>query len=153
SRRHHDEAVPQDLQCALRPRAHPLVAPEVRPRMNSFCAIRKIVRPGSSTSTTKACSEPVEFSSTDMKRARPSGRVCISGVRVTISGQRKAFHDQMKERITLVAIAGLLNGSMMRVTMRHSLKPSMRAASISDFGTASKLALKTKMQMIVESSG
>ena len=37
--------------------------------------------------------------------------------------------------------------------MRHSLRPSTRAASISEGGTASKLALKTKMQMMVESSG
>ncbi len=54
--------------------------------------------------------------------------------------------------MTLVAIADFASGSGMRVTMRHSLKPSTRAASISEGGTASKLALKTKMQMMVESS-
>ena len=90
---------------------------------------------------------------TDRKRARPSGRVCISGVRMAINGHRKAFHDQMKVRMTLVAIADFDRGSRMRVTMRHSLRPSTRAASISEGGTASKLALKTKMQMMVESSG
>ena len=68
-----------------------------------------------------------------------------------ISGHRKLFHDQMKVRITLVAIAGFDSGSMMRTMIRHSLRPSIRAASISDLGTASKLALNTKMQMIVES--
>src|ERR671913_2047473 len=60
---------------------HPLVAPEVRPRMNSFCAIRKMASPGISTRTTKAYSAPVVSSITDRKRASPSGRVCISGVR------------------------------------------------------------------------
>ena len=90
---------------------------------------------------------------TERKRARPSGRVCISGVRIAISGHRKAFHDQMKVRMTLVAIADFDSGSRMRTTIRHSLSPSTRAASISERGTASKLALKMKMQMMVESSG
>ena len=72
---------------------------------------------------------------------------------MTISGHRKLFHDQMKERITLVAIAGLDSGSRMRRTIRHSDSPSIRAASISERGTASNAALKTKMQMMVESSG
>src|SRR5262249_51527709 len=94
--------------------AHPLVAPEVRPRMNSFCAIRNMVRPGTRTMTTKANSAPVVSSMTERKRARPSGRVCISGVRITINGHRKAFHDQMKVRMTLVAIADFDSGSMIR---------------------------------------
>src|SRR5436190_20953588 len=90
---------------------------------------------------------------TERKRASPSGRVCISGERIVIRGHRKEFHDQMKVRITLVAIAGFDNGIRMRVTMRHSPSPSTRAASISDGGTASKLALKMKIQMIVDNSG
>src|SRR5712671_1361385 len=146
--RHRDEAMAEDASPA-----HPLVAPEVRPRMNSFCAIRKMVRPGTSTRTTKAKSAPVVSSMTERKRARPSGKVCISDVRITISGHRKAFHDQMKVRMTLVAIADFDSGNMMRTMIRHSLKPSTRAASISDLGTASKLALKMKMQMIVDSRG
>ena len=72
---------------------------------------------------------------------------------MTISGHRKLFHDQMKVRMTLVAIAGFDSGSSTRAMMRHSPSPSIRAASISERGTASKLALKTKMQMMVESSG
>ena len=63
------------------------------------------------------------------------------GSRVTISGHRKLFHDQMKVRITLVAIAGFESGSRMRPMIRHSGKPSMRAASMSERGTASKAAL------------
>ena len=54
---------------------------------------------------------------------------------------------------TLVAMADFESGSRMRVTMRHSPRPSTRAASISEGGTASKLALKMKMQMIVDKSG
>ena len=77
----------------------------------------------------------------------------MSALRVTISGQRKLFQDQMKPRITLVAIAPLASGNMTFQTMRHSARPSMRAASISDRGTASKLALNTKMQTIVEHCG
>src|SRR5271166_2894227 len=107
-----DETVAQEAG-----QPHPLVAPVVRPRMNSRCAIRKIARPGISTRTTKA------------------------------------FQDQIAVRITLVAMAGLESGSMMRRMIRHSDRPSRRAASISERGTASKLALKIKMQMIVESSG
>ena len=59
----------------------------------------------------------------------------------------------MKARITLVAIAGFDSGISTRRMMRHSLRPSMRAASISDCGTASNAALNTKMQTMVESSG
>ncbi len=37
--------------------------------------------------------------------------------------------------------------------IRHSLRPSIRAASISDFGTASNAALNTNMHTMVESIG
>src|SRR2546430_16882768 len=77
----------------------------------------------------------------------------MSALRVTISGQRKLFQDQMKARITLVAIAPLASGIMTLQMIRHSERPSIRAASISDRGTASKLALNTKMQTIVENCG
>src|SRR5437868_6427212 len=77
----------------------------------------------------------------------------MSAERVMISGHRKLFHDQMKARMTLVAIADFDNGIMMCQMMRHSDRPSMRAASIKERGTASKLALKTKMQTMVEHCG
>src|SRR2546421_9424705 len=77
----------------------------------------------------------------------------MSALRVTISGQRKLFQDQMKARITLVAIAPLASGIMTLQMIRHSESPSMLAASISDRGTASKLALNTKMQTIFENCG
>src|SRR5439155_26211962 len=77
----------------------------------------------------------------------------MSALRVTISGQRKLFQDQMKARITFVAIAPLASGIMTFQMMRHSASPSMRAASISDRGTASKLALNTKMHTMVEHCG
>ena len=47
----------------------------------------------------------------------------MSAERVTISGHRKLFHDQMKARITLVAIAAFGSGIIMRKTIRHSRKP------------------------------
>src|SRR5437763_16305592 len=77
----------------------------------------------------------------------------MSALRVTMSGQRKLFQDQMKARITFVAIAPLASGNMTFQTMRHAARPSMRAASISDRGTASKLALNAKMQTIAENCG
>ena len=77
----------------------------------------------------------------------------MSCVRVMISGQRKLFHDQMNDNTTFVATAAVDSGSMTRSRMRRSPNPSIRAASISDRGTASKLALNTKMQTIVDSSG
>ena len=77
----------------------------------------------------------------------------MSFVRVMISGQRKAFHDQMKDRITLVAIAGFDSGSMMRPQNRHVVQTIDSRASCNERDTASKLDLKTKMQMMVESSG
>ena len=52
------------------------------------------------------------------------------------SGHRKLFQDQMKDRMTLVAMAGLVSGMMMRNTIIHSGTPSMRAASTSDLGMA-----------------
>src|ERR1700753_3857103 len=88
-----------------------------------------------------------------MKRASPSGNVCMSWERVAISGHMKLFQDQMKERITLVATADLARGIITFQMMRHSERPSTRAASISERGTASKLALKTKMQMLGENIG
>src|SRR5260370_25642573 len=100
--RNHERHQEKAMQEKASP-AHPLVAPEVRPRMNSFCAIKKMVRPGTSTRTTKAKSAPVVSSMTERKRARPSGRVCISAVRITINGDRKAVHEQMQERKQVVA--------------------------------------------------
>ena len=75
------------------------------------------------------------------------------GSRVISSGHRKLFHDQMNVRMTLVAMAGFDSGSSTRTMIRHSVSPSIRAASTSDFGTASNADLKTKMQTIVESIG
>ena len=59
--RHGHEAVANEPQGMF---AHdqPLAAPEVRPRMNSFCAIRKSAIPGSSTMIQNAYSAPVVFS-------------------------------------------------------------------------------------------
>ena len=54
------------------------------------------------------------------------------------------FQDQIKARITFVAMADLERGRRMRRTILHSGRPSIRAASIRDLGMASKLALKTK---------
>ena len=59
----------------------------------------------------------------------------------------------MNDRITLVAMAGLDKGSNTRQMMRASDKPSIRAASISDLGTASNAALNTKMHTIVDNMG
>jgi len=70
-----------------------------------------------------------------------------------MSGHRKLFHDQMKARITLVATAAVDRGSMMRARMERSPRPSMRAASRSERGTASKAALNTKMHTMVEHTG
>src|SRR5829696_5416707 len=112
----------------------PFVAPDVRPRMNSFCAIRNTKIDGARTITANAYSAPVVSSMYDRKRASPSGSVCMFGSRVIRSGHRKLFHDQMNVRITLVAIAGFDNGNSTRTMIRHSDNPSMRAASISDFG-------------------
>src|SRR5215470_9112819 len=77
----------------------------------------------------------------------------MSAERVMIRGHRKLFHDQMNARMTLVAIAAFESGIMMCQMMRHSERPSIRAASISERGTASNEALKTKMQMMVEHCG
>src|SRR5580693_1430868 len=85
-----------------------------------------------------------------MNRASPSGSVCMSCERVAISGHMKLFQDQMNDRITLVAAADLASGIITFQMIRHSDRPSTRAASISERGTASKLALNTKMQMIGE---
>ena len=55
--RHEDEAVEQEAPPERPVRivvAHPLVAPEVRPWMNSFCARRKSRMPGASTMMQKA---------------------------------------------------------------------------------------------------
>src|SRR5712691_2455693 len=77
----------------------------------------------------------------------------MSALRVTISGQRKLLQDQMNARITLVAIARLASEIMTFQMIRHSARQTIRAASISDRGTASKLALNTKMQTMVEHCG
>jgi len=77
----------------------------------------------------------------------------MSALRVTISGHMKLFHDQTKARMTLVAIADLASGIITFQMIRHSERPSMRAASTSDRGTASKLPLKTKMHTMVEHCG
>ena len=53
----------------------------------------------------------------------------------------------------MVATADLASGIITFQMIRHSDSPSIRAASISERGTASKLALNTKMQMMVENSG
>ena len=52
-----------------------------------------------------------------------------------------------------MAIAALASGIITRQTMRHSESPSIFAASMSERGTASKLALKTKMQTMVDICG
>jgi len=59
----------------------------------------------------------------------------------------------MKARTTLVAMAAFDSGISTRTMMRHSLRPSMRAASTRECGTASNAALNTKMHTMVESSG
>src|SRR5438093_2512482 len=57
----------------------------------------------------------------------------------------------MNESTTLVATAAVDSGSMILRMICRSERPSMRAASMSERGTASKLALNTKMHTIVES--
>ena len=49
-----------------------------------------------------------------------------------------------------MAIAALASGIITCQMMRHSDSPSIFAASMSERGTASKLALKTKMQTMVD---
>ena len=50
------------------------------------------------------------------------------------SGQRKLFHWNRNVRIASVASAGPVSGSTMRVKIRTSLAPSIRAASMSESG-------------------
>src|SRR4030042_3789675 len=133
--------------------SYPLAAPWVSPAMNSFWAKKKMMRPGKRTMMQNAYNAPVVSSNMVKKRDRPIGRVCIPWSRIISRGQRKLFQDQINARITFVAIADLESGNMIRQTIFHSGSPSIRAASIRDLGTASKLALKTKMQMIVDNKG
>ena len=69
-----------------------------------------------------------------LSKAKPSGKVRICGVSITIKGQRKLFQDSRKVKIARAANAGLLDGIMIWVYMRNSPAPSMRAASINSVG-------------------
>jgi len=71
----------------------------------------------------------------------------MSAERVTISGHKKLFQDQMKPRITFVAIAALARGIITRQTMRHSESPSIFAASISEPGVIAHVGTMARLRV------
>jgi len=65
----------------------------------------------------------------------------------------KLFQDHRNVNMIFVAMAGLESGKNIRKSIFHSGIPSILAASLNDFGIASKALLKIKMLMIVVRSG
>ena len=93
---------------------------------------------GTTTTTAPAIIRPywAAFWPTEY-RARATGSVYMSSVVATTSGHRKLFQLPRNVRIVSVATAGPHSGMITRRKMRHSLAPSMRAASISSSGRLS----------------
>ena len=77
------------------------------------------------------------MSSSPWKAANPSCSVNTSSRFSTISGHRKSFQRHMTEKMASTASAGAVSGRTIRQNTRHSLAPSMRAASISSSGIVS----------------
>jgi len=106
--------------------------------MNSFWARRKRIS-RKQNHDAEGVQGPVVSSTTVRKRDNPRG-----GLHLLIADDDERPEEIVpgpdEARITFVSDGRFGEGRRMRRTIRHSDRPSIRAASIKDLGMASKLA-------------